>query len=479
MFGDKDVGKMITLENASFITKDHIQILDRLTFSIPKGECVVICGPSGSGKSTLFNVLNGLYPELYEGEVLGTWSVLDQVLPVTDFAAYIERFGVVFQNPKTHFFTTDVISELAFIMENFGYPSAEINMRVHQQAAEFFLDSILEASVFALSGGQKQQVSIAAATMLAPDLLLLDEPSSNLDFAAIARLKQALCQLKAQGVTILIAEHRLAYLLDIADHFFVLENGHLKVALTRAQIVQLTDAQRIELGLRELQASKQSLVHKLGIPSSITITLDRISYRYRKQTQVALSIPKLTLTNQEIIGITGDNGAGKSTFFQVLSGLMRPKKGKIFMNDQVAKEKMRIDACFFVMQDVNLQLFFETVRKELLEKAKLPERFDEICTRFNLTALLDRHPHTLSGGEKQRVVIASAILSGKTILLFDEPTSGLDYANMMQVSTLLRELALEGVMVLVISHDQEFLNQTCHRLLHFEQGQIAADRRME
>ena len=209
-------------------------------------------------------------------------------------------------------------------------------------------------------------------------------------------------------------------------------------------------------------------------PATISLTFEEVRYRYRKQKEWALSIPSLTINNQEIIGITGENGAGKSTFFQVLSGLVRLKKGQISLNGDVMKAKARIDACFFVMQDVNLQLFFETVRKELLVKAKIPERFDEICTRFNLTNLLDRHPHTLSGGEKQRVVIASAILSGKKILLFDEPTSGLDFKNMMQVSTLLRELAEQGLMILVISHDQEFLNQTAHRILQFEKGQIIA-----
>lgn len=464
---------MITVKQAGFTTKDQVAILNALDFDVHTGECIVICGPSGSGKSTLFNVLNGLYPELYDGEVTGSWRVFDQQLPAADFATYIEKFGVVFQNPKTHFFTTDVLSELAFVMENFGYESAVIRQRVAQQIKDFALEPIQDASVFSLSGGQKQQVSIAAATMLAPKLVLLDEPASNLDFTALKRLKEALLKLKAQGVTILIAEHRLAYLVDIADHFFVFANGQMIQKFTTKQMLALTPSEHQALGLRQLVDTKD-IVDPLIQPATISLTFEEVRYRYRKQKEWALSIPSLTINNQEIIGITGENGAGKSTFFQVLSGLVRLKKGQISLNGDVMKAKARIDACFFVMQDVNLQLFFETVRKELLVKAKIPERFDEICTRFNLTNLLDRHPHTLSGGEKQRVVIASAILSGKKILLFDEPTSGLDFKNMMQVSTLLRELAEQGLMILVISHDQEFLNQTAHRILQFEKGQIIA-----
>lgn len=465
---------MMTLTQASFKKEDQF-ILQNLDLHIDPGECVVLCGPSGSGKSTFFNVLNGLYPELYEGEVLGKWSVLGEELPAMDFASYIQKFGVVFQNPKTHFFTTDVTSELAFVMENFGYPAPEIRKQVTTVAKEYALTTLLEANVFSLSGGQKQQVSLAAATMLAPTLLLLDEPSSNLDFDALARLKHLLTQLKTQGVTILIAEHRLAYLVELADRFIVLENGQLKKNLTKEAMLELTPTELKALGLRQLVSQQMPILPSLEKEATITLTMENIRYRYRKQTHMALSIPSLILRNHEITGITGANGAGKSTFFTLLSGLTRTKKGRILLNGRQLKARERIDTCFLVMQDVNLQLFFETVRKELLAKAKVPERFEEICLRFGLTKLLERHPHTLSGGEKQRVVIASAILSGKKILLFDEPTSGLDYRNMMEVSALLKELAQEGLLILVISHDEEFLAQTCHRVLRFEQGEICSE----
>lgn len=468
---------MIQLEQLSYQTKGANCLLHDITLTVKPGEFVVISGASGSGKSTLLNVLNGLIPELYEGTVHGSGAIGTSEFPIEDFHQHVAQLGMVFQNPKTHFFTTDVFSELAFVMENQGVAPADIQTRAQQVLQEFQLEAFQTTSMFQLSGGQRQLVSIAAANMFKHQLLLLDEPSSNLDQAAIERLQLALHRLKKQGMPIIIAEHRLAYLMQLADRLLVMEKGTIAKEFHQAELSAISETQRQALGLRSLRSIKmeemitQSLSKPIRKPT-LQLTIDRLVCHYRKQAKPALTVQHLQIENTGIIGLFGKNGSGKTTFFQAISGLMKPKQGSIYLNQQKMSRKQLIAETFFVMQDVNLQLFFETVRKELLEKAKKPERFDEICTTFHLTPLLDRHPHTLSGGEKQRVAIATALLSGKRILLFDEPTSGLDYLHMTEVSHMLRQLQLEEVLIMVISHDEEFLAKTCTSILMLEAGRL-------
>lgn len=464
---------IISLKKVGYQTPAGNVLLHDIDLKIAKGELVVLSGPSGSGKSTLLNVLNGLHPELYEGQVTGTGSIGISSFPIQDFTEHVATLGMVFQNPKTHFFTTDVASELAFVMENYGYDPARIRRQVAQQLTTYQLTALEDASMFHLSGGQRQLVSIAAANMLPHDLLLLDEPSSNLDHQAIQQLKRTLIQLKQQGKTIIVAEHRLSYLMDCADRLLVLNQGTIIEDDSTDQIREITEQRRKQLGLRSFTPiAIQLSTSVIKREPTITMTIDHLRYRYRKQSTLALEISQMKVDNTNINGLIGDNGAGKSTLFQIISGLKKAKQGAIAINGRKYKPKQLLDKTFFVMQDVNLQLFFETVEKELLEKAQKPERFEEICDKFQLTPLLQRHPHSLSGGEKQRVAIASALLSGKEILLFDEPTSGLDYRHMQEVSGLFKTLLAEPVLVLVISHDEEFLQATCQTIFSLVDGKL-------
>lgn len=464
----------IALKNGAYQTSTKHTLLHAIDLQISQGELVVISGPSGGGKSTLLNLLNGLNPELYEGQVKGEGHIGSSPFPIEDFSAHVAQLGMVFQNPKTHFFTTDVYAELAFVMENYGYSSEAIQTRVDEQVNTFGLSSLREASMFHLSGGQRQLVSIAAANMLPHELLLLDEPASNLDPMAIQQLKQTLIQLKQQGKTILIAEHRLDYLMAIADRLVIVEEGTIKQQFAKEEFSKITEQRRKQMSLRSFNPISVGPTQKMGSSRnpSLTVEVEQLTYRYRKQKQQALEISHLRLANDTINGIIGDNGAGKTTLFEILAGLRKGKTGTIKLNGQPCKPKNLLAKAFLVMQDVNLQLFFETVEKELLEKAQNSERFEEICQKFHLTHLLQRHPHSLSGGEKQRVAIASALLSGKEILLFDEPTSGLDYLHMKEVSQLLQSLKNEPVIVLVISHDEEFLQTTCQTIVSLKKGQL-------
>ncbi|WP_430603763.1 energy-coupling factor transport system ATP-binding protein [Enterococcus sp. DIV0724b] len=466
---------MIDLHDVTFAYEDQETIIQEVELQVKSGEFIVLCGKSGCGKSTLLRILNGLIPELYTGELTGTGSVLDQELLTKEFNAYVRDIGVVFQNPKTQFFTSDVYSELAFAMENYGIPREEMIRRIDEITSLFSLEEFLERSMFHLSGGQKQLIAFASASMLKHRLFLLDEPSSNLDEATIEQLKAYLQVLKNQGMTIIVSEHRLYYLTDLADRYLVMDKGHIVKGYTSQEMRTKSSLEIKEMGLRSLeQTSLKKVVEPDKTEGKLTLTCVGLEFHYRKQSSV-LKIPSLTLNSSYITGIIGHNGAGKSTFSKLLSGLIKPKEGVIKLNEQVMNPKELIKESFVVMQDVNLQLFFETVEKEISLNAKNTNEFDKIVAMLNLEPLLCRHPQTLSGGEKQRVAIASALLSGKKIIIFDEPTSGLDLMHMEEVSNTIRWLHHENILVLVITHDKEFLNQTCQRILHFEKGNSIED----
>ena len=473
---------MIDLTDITF-QKDHTSyMIDQVELSVSKGEFIVLCGESGSGKSTLLRILNGLIPELYEGKLKGNGQVFGKDFMTKDFNAYVKNIGVVFQNSKTQFFTSDVFSEMAFAMENYGVPRQDMLKKIESVSKELDLMQFLDRSMFALSGGQKQLIAFASASMLTHQLFLLDEPSSNLDDATIEKLKQYLQMLKEQGMTIMIAEHRLYYLTELVDRYLLMENGRIKQEIKANQVDELSDQEWRHLGLRSLKNKPLVKVEetKSTEPHQELIIKD-VSYGYKKQ-QVNLTIPFLRLDNSHVVGIIGENGAGKSTFSKIISGLLKRKTGTILFNGKEMSHKDLIRESFVVMQDVNLQLFFETVEKELLLHAKHVDKYREVVDMLSLKPLLMRHPQTLSGGEKQRVAIASAVLSGKKIVIFDEPTSGLDLLHMTEVSTVIKWLEQQEILILVITHDKEFIAQTCQRILHFSHGEIRDDyaiKRME
>ncbi|ALS38353.1 energy-coupling factor transport system ATP-binding protein [Enterococcus rotai] len=470
---------MIDLHDLTFAYEDQEKVIQNVELEVKAGEFIVLCGKSGCGKSTLLRILNGLIPELYLGELTGSGSVLEQELLTKEFNEYVREIGVVFQNPKTQFFTSDVYSELAFAMENYGVSRKEMIDRINEITSLFSLEEFLERSMFHLSGGQKQLIAFASASMLQHRLFLLDEPSSNLDEATIEQLKAYLQVLKSQGMTIIVSEHRLYYLTDLADRYLVMEKGQIVENYTSQEMREKSAADIQALGLRSLKPTHLTKkVTQAEGPAKLVLTCDGLDFHYRKQPSV-LKIPSLTLTSADIIGIVGHNGAGKSTFSKLLSGLIKPKAGVIKLNQKVMRPKELIKESFVVMQDVNLQLFFETVEKEISLNAQNTAEFDKVVAMLNLEPLLMRHPQTLSGGEKQRVAIASALLSGKKIIIFDEPTSGLDLVHMEEVSNTIRWLHEENILVLVITHDKEFLSQTCQRVLQFDQGQIIADYHIE
>ena len=331
----------------------------------------------------------------------------------------------------------------------------------------------MDRSIFRLSGGEKQRIAFAAASMLGPRLLVLDEPTSNLDAGAIVQLHDMIAAMKEAGVTIVLAEHRLAWITDLADRYFFFEEGRLAAQWTAAAFAALTAKALTARGLRarELAPCRARLREKSAAsngpaPAQAAIQSKGLTLGYSKRCPIR-TLPDLSLAYGEIVGLMGHNGIGKSTLARTLCGLLKPLGGQILWDGAPAKPRSCTRRSFLVMQDVNYQLFSDSVREEVLLGAAHPKRCAEILAALGLTTLADRHPMSLSGGQKQRVVVAAAMLSGKDLIVLDEPTSGLDHAHMQQVGQLLQQLKQAGKIVLVITHDEELAADWCDRVIQW------------
>lgn len=467
---------MVNLQNVSFTyqgaSRENVK---NICLDIQRGECVVLCGPSGCGKTTLTRLLNGLVPNFYQGKVQGTVTIENLQVSEIPFYQLSQKVGSVFQNPHSQFFNTDTDSEIAFGLENLAYPEDSLRKRVEQTVRELHIESLAGRSLFALSGGEKQKIAFASIYAMDPDIFVLDEPSSNLDAEAINDLKKIMLLLKKMGRTILIAEHRLYYLKELANKIVYLAEGEIKASYSVSDFTALSRRKCAEMGLRALDLSNVYPSDKNCKFADPVLEFRDVSLRYGHK-EIVKSFD-FKAARGECIGIIGHNGAGKSTFSRVLCGLHKDYGGTIFWKGQEFNNEKRLKQCYMVMQDVHYQLFAESVEKECCFGIKGVDfkQITQILTDLGLILYKDKHPNTLSGGQKQRLAVATSIISGRDILIFDEPTSGLDYDSMIRVAQLIKALRERGKIVFVVTHDYEFICETCTRILLFGGQMLKGD----
>ena len=385
------------------------------------------------------------------------------------------KVGSVFQNPRTQFFNVDTDSEIAFGIENEACPPKKLAERVEQTTEDLHIQKLRNRNIFELSGGEKQKIAFASVYAMNPQIYLLDEPSSNLDMTSIQELREHLRLIKKQGKTVLIAEHRLYYLTELADRIVYLEKGEIKGIYTSEEFRQLSEHEREQMGLRavDLQAVFPPQTHSLA--PAPALELRNVTLHYKKQTilhDIVLSAGK-----GEVIGVVGHNGAGKTTFSRTLCGLHKDCDGQFLWESKPIERKERLQRSYMVMQDVNYELFADSVEAECSFGIRNPDQtlVNATLEELGLSPYREQHPNTLSGGQKQRVAVAVSMICGKDLLVFDEPTSGLDFDSMTQVAGLIRRLSNMGKVIFIVTHDFEFVCRTCSRVLHFDEGEIPDD----
>ena len=461
---------MIKLENVDFsylTDNSNVKCLSNINYNINDGECIVLCGSSGCGKTSFTRLINGLIPTYYEGALSGSVKINGKQVKDMELYDIAKEVGSVFQNPKSQFFNNDVTSELCFVCQNLGYSRSDIEIRMKNAVSLFDIENLIHKDVAKLSGGQKQKIACACVATPDPDIYIFDEPSANLDEQGVSLLKEALTCFKSNGKTIIVAEHRLHYLSDIADKYLYMDNGKIASIYNKEEFLAISNEKRIKMGLRSLKKDNLILTpHKTQ--DKDTINFKNFIYKFDKKDTNFFGFNELKLETNKIVAITGCNGVGKSTFANLICGLYK-SKGEMILNNISYKNKQLLNKCFLVMQDCNRQLFTESVIDEILLDVDDVQIAENILKSVNLFEFKERHPASLSGGQKQRLAVATALASKRDVIVFDEPTSGLDYKNMIAVSNLLKDLKHQASCIMVITHDDELINECADYIVQMEQ----------
>ena len=474
--------------------------LSGLDLAINNGEFIVIMGATGSGKSTLLRLLK---PELRQNGTLTGEVIFDgsdvTALTQRDSAS---RIGYVAQSPEEQIVTDKVWHELAFTLENLGSKSEDIARRIAEITAYFDIDGLYSRDTATLSGGEKQLVNLAAVMTADPDVLILDEPTAQLDPIAATRFIETLYRLNREtGLTVMISEHRAEELLPLADRLIILEKGcivyddsprdvaarltpespYLSYMPAAARLFRKTSGTgetplTIREGQRYLDGFKgntEVLPPEPEITDNAALELKNIFFRYDRHGADILRDLSLTVYEGEIFALLGSNGAGKSTAAAVAAGLRKPYSGtvklfgkplKSYINGSLYQGNISL-----LPQDAESVFLHETVRRELKGCEEAVKTLP-----FDFSPLLDRHPYDISGGERQLVALCKALSTDPRVLIADEPSKGLDGNSKAVLREVFVDLKRRGVTVILISHDVEFAAACADRCALFSQGNVAA-----
>lgn len=473
-----------------------------VSFSVEKGEFIVLCGATGSGKSTLLHTLKRELTPNGEltGKIIFEGAELSSLEPKRSAA----EIGFVMQSPQHQIVTDKVWHELAFGLESLGLPQDEISRRVAETASAFGLGELYERETEELSGGQKQLLSLAAVLVMQPKLLILDEPTAQLDPIAASEFITTVKKLNQDyGITVIMSEHRLEEAVTVCDRLMVMEKGTIIVDdIPEKAVSCLGDRPDILRGMpsaarlfTELNGrgicpltvrSGRSFIEKnygnflKDLPeekyihsSNAAIEFSNVFFRYEKKSPDILKGMTLKVYEGELFCVLGGNGSGKTSFLKAASGLVKPYSGSIkIFGEKLSsyKNQSLYRNCLTMLpQDVQTVFLKNTVREELEECGANTEELP-----FNLSQIMDKHPYDISGGQQQLVALAKALASDPRLILLDEPTKGLDAMSKLRIISVLRSLTNSGTTVLIVTHDVEFAAECSDRCALFFNGKTAA-----
>lgn len=468
MVNDEAKQSVIQFEDVSFeYPGAETESIQHINLDVKEGEFLVLTGGSGCGKTTLTRLINGLAEQFYEGTLKGRVTLLGRSISEYPLYEIGKKVGSIFQDPKSQFFASITEDEIAFGCENYGVPYEELDGRVSNAIKRINGDMLRGKEIYPMSSGEKQKIAVASVNAVDPEIYVFDEPSANLDMYSVEALKNLMRELKAEGHTIVVAEHRLYYLTDLADRFLYMENGSIKEEWSPEELLSMSENKRQKIGIRAADLRHIEVDIPPREDKNVTLEVKQLAFSYRKH-PVFHDI-SFQVYAGDLIAIVGHNGIGKTTLSNILCGIQKEKTGQVLYNGQEISKGKRKNFAYFVMQNTDCQLFGDSVEEELLlnGKGSTQEQRDDLLKLYGLFEWKDKHPATLSGGQKQRLTLAVSDWIDTPVLLLDEPTSGLDFKNMMRISEHLKALAQKGKTILIITHDYEFAAMTCNRVLHF------------
>lgn len=471
---------MIELTNVSYTYPRTVQpALHQISLCLKKGRCILVTGPSGAGKTTLCLAASGILHHEYGGKKEGTVSVENR--NVADYKTLSElarNVGIVFDDPEAQMIFTTVEEEILSALEYRGLPAAVIEERLAGIIRTTYLEELKDRSPHNLSGGQKQRVALAATLALGNDILILDEPTSELDEHATGRIAGILRSLKDQGKTILLTEHKLNQFRDIVDTLVVLENGRITAAGNPDDMLK-------DDRIRGMVLPDFSTISK-AVPASGNyepiVIVQNLSYTYGDVP--ALSGVSLSINKSEFVAIVGENGSGKTTLVKHFNRLFSPTEGDVIVNGRNTKECTTADLAHdvgLVFQNPDHMFFADTVREEIaygvmnLGIKNSDAVIDAALQDTGLSGSAGLYPRWLSRGERQRLGIACVVAMQPRIIVLDEPTTGLDGYEARLVIDLLKKLQQNGHTIVIITHNRDIARYCADRIITMESGHIISD----
>lgn len=512
--------QLLSVENLSlrFEFADRNTLSD-VTFNLQQGESLLVLGPSGCGKSTLTLCLNGLYPREFEGSMTG--DILVNGKPTTSYepGELSQAVGVVFQDPETQFCMLTVEDEVAFGLENLAVPHNEMEERIVSALRLVNMEEYRQSSISTLSGGQKQKLALACILALNPKLLILDEPTANLDPIARMDLIRTIKRIKNElGFSLIIIEHQLDQWTDLAERCLLLnKNGSVFYDGFLRQAIRELPTEIEKEGIWLPKVAQQLLPYIDSHSDQIPLTIEEFSREahrwsgipWRREVEksspatteklldcrnVSLSIDgqdilkniSLTIRDNEFIAIVGANGSGKTTLSRLLTGLQRPSNGTISLHGKPLNSWREADLrkeVGYVFQNPEHQFITNTVFDEVafslqmkgMPKEEIQDRVDQLLETLGLTDYSEEHPYTLSQGQKRRLSIATMLVDEQKLMILDEPTFGQDAATNLEMMELLSDRYRNGTGMIMVTHDMDLVHTYAKRVIVINNGMVVAD----
>jgi energy-coupling factor transport system ATP-binding protein len=497
------------------------KVLSNINLEILNGDFVLLLGPSGCGKTTLTRCFNGLIPHLDQGTMEGKVQVKNKDTLSHEIHEFAEDIGMVFQNPDDQILSLKVVDEVAWGAENHGISHEEITERVNQAMKLLSIEDLKDRLTFAISGGQKQKVSIASNMAMLQEILVLDDPTTDLDPVCTGEVIATLAEIhRGLGKTLIVIEHDLNDLVELANRIVFMNEGTILFDGPIAKIISENYDQLFELGInmpQHIEIARALLGNENNVTLPIkkhevfdllddfvddinikdaspatsvnlgepVLTVNGLNFSYVPGTSVLKNLD-FQISQGEFVAIIGANGSGKSTLVKNLIGLLRPSSGNVIINGKDTREieiSDLVSEIGYVFQDPDQQLFANSVYEEILFGLKMRGQVSEESEKLAMDALkivgldqlLDRHPFSLSRGQRQKLAVATALLHRPPVILLDEPTTGQDRRSLQGLLTLLENLNKQGNTTIMVTHDMDIVANYATRVLVMEDGRIVMD----